>query len=232
MYARTTVTVIAAGWIGFGVGMAFAVGVMAARARSPITNANASAQALDSRADDMRCPIPVSAGRNPADGAASCLTYLIIWSDGCPTVFDRDFGTMFRFGCGPGWNRKTHVQDPTAGVVPPPWRRANRSSARPRPPRGRVAAATLGLIEARDLLVPSRERVRVLESRDHLDRLEQMCLRLRPVAALREHEAQVRLGRRQGDRIADRLRETDRALRICGRGLDRSKPEEIIDRVR
>src|SRR6059036_2632711 len=33
---------------------------------------------------------------------------------------------------------------------------------RPRPPRGRVAAATLGLIEARDLLVPSRERVRVL----------------------------------------------------------------------
>src|SRR3989441_2415983 len=138
--SRTTVTVIAAGWIGFGVGMAFAVGIMAARARSPITNANASAQALDSRADDMRCPIPVSAGRNPADGAASCLTYLIIWSDGCPTVFDRDFRTMFRFGCGPGWNRKTHVQDPTAGVVPPPWRRANRSSARARhgaasPPR-------------------------------------------------------------------------------------------------
>src|SRR3989442_15209596 len=120
--------------------MAFAVGIMAARARSPIANANASAQALDSRADDMRRPIPVSAGRNPADGAASCLTYLIIWSDGCPTVFDRDFGTMFRVGCGPGWNRKTHVQDPTAGVVPPPWRRANRPSARARhgaasPPR-------------------------------------------------------------------------------------------------
>src|SRR5881628_3067504 len=64
---------------------------------------------------------------------------------------------------------------------------------RPRPPWGRVAAATLGLIEARDLLVPSRERVRILESRDHLDRLEQMRFRLRPVAALREHEAQVRL---------------------------------------
>src|SRR5436309_7656090 len=101
----------------------------------------------------------------------------------------------------------------------------------PRPPRGRVAAATLGLIEARDLLVPRRERVRILESRDHLDRLEQMRFRLRPVAALREHEAQVRLGRRQGDRIADRLRETDRALPARGRGLDRSEPEEIVDRL-
>src|SRR3989442_13347678 len=71
--------------------MAFAVGIMAVKARSPITNANASAQALDSRADDMRRPIPVSAGRNPADAAASCLTYLIIWSDRCPTTLDRGF---------------------------------------------------------------------------------------------------------------------------------------------
>src|SRR2546430_14113975 len=72
----------------------------------------------------------------------------------------------------------------------------------PRPPRGRVAAATLGLVEARDLLVPGRQGVRVLESRDYLDGLEQMGLRLRPLAALREHAAQVRLGRREGDRIA------------------------------
>src|SRR3989441_6500282 len=105
--SRTTVTVIAAGWIGFGLGTAFAAGISAARASSPMISAKASAQALDSRADDMRRPIPVSAGRNPADGAASCLTYLIIWSDGCPTVFDRDFGTMFRFTVDPRWDRKT-----------------------------------------------------------------------------------------------------------------------------
>src|SRR5437867_2855037 len=138
--SRTTVTVIAAGWIGFGVGMAFAVGITAARARSPITNANASAQALDSRADDMRRPIPVSAGRNPADAAASCLTYLTIWSDECPTVFDRGFGGDVQFRMWPSLEGKTRVQDPTAGVGPPPWRRAKRSSARARhgaasPPR-------------------------------------------------------------------------------------------------
>src|SRR2546422_8932516 len=126
-------------------------------------------------------------------------------------------------------------QDPRSGSDRgrrPATLEAREQIIRTRPPWGRVAAATLGLIEARDSLVPSRERVRVLESPDHLDRLEQMCLRLRPLAALREYEPQVRLGRRQGDRIADRLREPDRALRTRGRGLDRSEPEEIIDRVR
>src|SRR5207249_10097232 len=156
------------------------------------------------------------------------LNHLVRWmSDGLRPGFPDDVPVRM-------WSW-LEPRDPPAGSDggrrPAAWE-AREQVIRPRPPWGRVAAATLGLIEARDLLVPSRERVRILESRDHLDRLEQMRFRLRPVAALREHEAQVRLGRRQGDRIADRLRETDRALRICGRGLDRSKPEEIIDRVR
>src|SRR3989442_7345185 len=133
--------------------MAFAVGIMAVRARTPITNAKASAQALDRRADDMRRPIPVSAGRNPADAAASCLTYLTIWSDICPTLLDRDFEEMSRFpsrsALGP--------QDPGSGSDR--GRRAAALDAReevigPRPPRGRVAAATLGLVQAHDVLVP------------------------------------------------------------------------------
>src|SRR5437879_13177567 len=45
------------------------------------------AAALDLRADDMRVPSHVPAWRNPADGASSCLTYLMIWSDDCPTHF-------------------------------------------------------------------------------------------------------------------------------------------------
>src|SRR3989442_9793124 len=117
--------------------MAFAVGIMAVRARSPITNANASAQALDSRADDMRRPIPMSAGRNPADAAASCLTYLIIWSDRCPTTLDRGFEGHVRFVGDPHRDRKTYFQGATAGVAPPPWRRAKMSSA---PPRHRGAS--------------------------------------------------------------------------------------------
>src|SRR3989441_12042220 len=66
--SRTTVTVIAAGWIGFGFGTAFAAGIIAAKARIPIMNASARGQALDSRADDIRRPIPVCAGRNPRTG--------------------------------------------------------------------------------------------------------------------------------------------------------------------
>src|SRR5712692_4611499 len=57
----------------------------------------------------------------------------------------------------------------------------------PRPPGRRIPTTTLGLIETRDLLVPGREGIRILESRDHLDGFEQMRLRLRPFAALREH---------------------------------------------
>src|SRR3989442_7020068 len=81
-------------------------------------------------------------------------------------------------------------QDPRSGADRgrrPATLEAREQVIRPRPPRGRVAAAALGLIDARDLLVPSRERVRGLESRDHLDRLEEMCLRRRPVAALLVH---------------------------------------------
>src|SRR2546430_16412271 len=82
-------------------------------------------------------------------------------------------------------------QDPRSGSDRgrrPAALEAREQVIRPRPPRGRVAAATLGLIEARDLLVPSRERVRVLEARVPLVRLEQMWLRVRRLAASSERE--------------------------------------------
>src|SRR3989442_2676831 len=113
-----------------------------------------------------------------------------------------------------------------------PGLEAREQVVRTGPPWSRVAAAALGLVEPRNLFVPGRERVRVLETGDHLDGLEEMRLRLRPIPALREDEAEVRLRRRQGDGVADRLGELDRALGARGRSLDRFESKVVLDRVR
>src|SRR5881397_701726 len=105
-------------------------------------------------------------------------------SDAPEPGFGRNVSVPSRSALGP--------QDPGSGSDRGRWPAAlepREEVIGPRAPRGRVAAATLGLVEARDLLVPGRQGVRVLESRDHLDGLEQMGLRLRPLAPLREHEA-------------------------------------------
>src|SRR5205809_2671604 len=154
------------------------------------------------------CDVPSrSPQKGPADGAASCLTYLIVWSAVCPT------------SSGGGLRR-------TAGVE------AGEQVVRAGPPRRRVRAAALSLVQLREILVAARERIGIVESRDELDGPEQVLLRLRPVPALRENEAEVRLGGRHGDRIADRLRKTKRAFRARRRGLDRLEAQEILDRIR
>src|SRR5438445_1533169 len=130
-----------------------------------------------------RCPQGEPRGRRGI--MSDLLNHLVRWmSDGLRPGFRDDVPVRM-------WS-SLEPQDPRLGSDRgrrPASLEAREQIIGPRSPRGRVAAATLGLIQARDLLVPGRERVWVLESRDHLDRLEQMRFRLRPLATLREPEA-------------------------------------------
>src|SRR3989442_8909015 len=149
----------------------------------------------------MTCGVPsqVSAGRNPADGGVIMSDLLNDWSDRCPTRFR---GVSHRFAL--RRPRRFESGLPSDRSLVSPGLEAREQVVRTGPPWSRVAASTLGLVEPRDLLVPGRERVGVLESGDHLDGLEKMRLRLRPIPALRDDEAEARLPRRQGARVADR----------------------------
>src|SRR5438552_18853952 len=121
-----------------------------------------------------------------ADRRASGLGYLIMSAE-CRTA-----GWSFDFAMDSGAGR------PFRGAL-----EAGVESLGPRSPGGRVTAAALRVVQAGEILVAGRERVRIVEAVDDLDGSEEMLLRLRPFTALREHQAQVRPRLRQGHRIAD-----------------------------
>src|SRR5207253_10846263 len=95
------------------------------------------------------------------------LNHLVRWmSDGLRPGFPDDVPVRM-------WSW-LEPQDPRSGSDRgrrPAALEAREQVIRPRPPRGRVAAATFGLIEARDLRVPRRERLRILQSSDPFDLL-------------------------------------------------------------
>src|SRR5947209_18554671 len=177
----------------------------------------------------MTCGVPSQCppGETPRTGASLCLTYLMI---GPIDVRRASVASPDRFAL--RRPRRFESGLPSDRSLVSPGLEAREQVVRTGPPWSRVAAAALGLVEPRDLLVPGRERVVVLESGDHLDGLEEVRFRLRPVPALREDEAEVRLRRRQGDGVADRLGELDRALGARGRSLDRFESKVVLDRVR
>src|SRR5438128_7111868 len=177
----------------------------------------------------MTCGVPSQCppGETPRTGASLCLTYLMI---GPIDVRRASVASPDRFAL--RRPRRFESGLPSDRSLVSPGLEAREQVVRTGPPWSRVAAAALGLVEPRNLFVPGRERVRVLESGDHLDGLEEMRLRLRPIPALREDEAEVRLRRGQGDGIADRLGELYRALGARGRGLDRFESKVVVDRVR
>src|SRR5437879_12392013 len=120
----------------------------------------------------MTCDVPSRSPReSPADGAASCLTYLIIWSAICPT------------SSGNGLRR-------TPGVE------ACEQVIRASLPRSRVRAAALRFVQLREVLVAARQGIRIVEPRDETDGPEQVLLRLRPLPARRDGAAAVPFGGR------------------------------------
>src|SRR2546428_6695224 len=177
----------------------------------------------------MTCGVPSQCppGETPRTGASLCLTYLMI---GPIDVRRASVASPDRFAL--RRPRRFESGLPSDRSLVSPGLEAREQVVRTGPPWSRVAASTLGLVEPCDLLVPGRERVRVLESGDHLDGHEEMRLRLRPVPALREDEAEVRLRRRQGAGVADPLGELDRAPGARRRSLDRFEPTAGLDRDR
>src|SRR6184192_549645 len=204
--SSATVTVIAAA--GSIAGPDRTAGIHRTR---PTTNARRTRRALPSLTFDMN-PIPAR-GRS-ADRRASRLGYLIMSAE-CRTAGGWDVPGRLRAGRPLRVSLEPRVQ-----------------SLGPRSPGGGVPAAALGLVEAGQLLVAGRERVRIVEAVDDLDGSEEMFLRLRPFAAPREHEAQVRPRLRQGHGVADRARQGEGPFRARGGFVDRLQAEEAVDGVR
>src|SRR5712691_1078468 len=216
--SRTSVTVIAAaGSIGFRSALASDVAVMIA-AKTRTATASPRAGPFEGGEDDISCPIPEAREECLADASSSCLTYLIVWSDVCPT---RDFGaSSVPLSIHVAARPLRSSSSPTRAPLHTSALDTGEESFGPRPPRRRVHASSLRLVEVCELHVAAGERGRIVESRDRLDGAEELIFGFRPLPALREYKAEVRPGRGHGERIPRGVRKGQRAFRMGRGGFD------------